>query len=118
MWAKKCEELGAGEILLNSVDNDGMRLGYDINLLSKISTNLSIPLIACGGVGSFDDFSKGTILGGASAVAAGNIFHHIEHSSIIAKANLIKKHQNIRIEIDPSYSEFWFDESGRPIIKN
>ena len=118
LWSKKCEELGAGEIFLNSVDNDGMRIGYDNELLFNVSSNLSIPLIACGGVGSFSDFSEGTILGGASAVSASNIFHHIEHSSIIAKANLMQKHQNIRMEINPSYNEFWFDESGRPINKN
>ena len=117
-WSKKCEDLGAGEIFLNSVDNDGMRIGYDTDLLIKISSNISIPLIACGGVGSFSHFFQGVDLGGASGVAAGNIFHHIEHSSIIAKANLMKQHQNVRIEIDPSYSEFSFDESGRPISNN
>jgi cyclase len=118
IWAKKCEDLGAGEIFLNSVDNDGMRLGYDTDLLVKISSNLSIPLIACGGVGLFTHFYKGVVLGGASGVAASNIFHHIEHSSIIAKANMMLKHQNVRMEINPSYSEFWFDESGRPINNN
>jgi imidazole glycerol-phosphate synthase subunit HisF len=118
IWSKKCEDLGAGEIFLNSVDNDGMRLGYDTDLLLKISSNLSIPLIACGGIGSFTHFYQGVVLGGASGVAAGNIFHHIEHSSIIAKANLILKHQNVRMEMNPSYNNFWFDESGRPININ
>ena len=69
-WAKEVERLGAGEILLNSIDRDGSKIGYDINLVKKITDAVSIPVIACGGVGDFSHFAPGITKGGASAVAA------------------------------------------------
>jgi imidazole glycerol-phosphate synthase subunit HisF len=73
-YVKMVEEYGAGEILLNSVDNDGTWKGYDIGLIYKITKEISIPLIACGGAGSLEDFYKAVSEGGASAVAAGSMF--------------------------------------------
>lgn len=73
-WAKKCEELGAGEILINSIDNDGMMDGYDIELTKIVSDAVSIPVIACGGAGSLEDFVKAIKEGHASAVSASSIF--------------------------------------------
>lgn len=72
-YAKKMEEAGAGEILLNSVDRDGTRTGYDLELISEVSAAVSVPVVACGGAHELSDFKK-AILAGASAVAAGSMF--------------------------------------------
>lgn len=74
-FAKQVESLGAGEILLTSVDRDGTRSGYDIPLLKAISSSVSIPVIASGGVGSLEDLVAGVTEGGASAVLAASLFH-------------------------------------------
>lgn len=71
--AVRMEEEGAGEIFLNSIDKDGTREGYDIELIKRVSSAISIPLIACGGAGSLSDF-KEAVKAGASAVAAGSFF--------------------------------------------
>lgn len=112
-WAKQVEVLGAGEIFLNSIDQDGSKLGYDIELIRCVSDAVSIPVVACGGVGSYTHFAPGIIEGGASAVAAANIFHYIEHSTIVAKAHLLRSGIDIRIDSDATYEGRDFDESGR-----
>ena len=112
-WAKKIEELGAGEIFLNSIDRDGSKQGYDNNLIKGITGSVSIPVIACGGVGDFSDFTSGITDGGASAVAAGNIFHYIEHSTIVAKMNLLQSGIDIRMDSEATYKGRQFDETGR-----
>jgi len=71
--ARKFAELGAGEIMINSIDRDGMMAGYDLDLVSSVSQSVDIPVIACGGAGSLDDFAK-AVKNGASAVAAGSLF--------------------------------------------
>lgn len=73
-YAKRIEEEGAGEIMINSIDRDGMMGGYDIDLIKNISDAVRIPVIACGGAGSLNDFSLAVNKGGASAVAAGSFF--------------------------------------------
>lgn len=73
-YAKKCEQAGAGEVLLNSIDRDGTFQGYDSELIEKVSTQLSIPVIACGGAAGMDDFRNAVLAGKASAVAAGSFF--------------------------------------------
>jgi cyclase len=73
-FAKQCEQKGAGEILLNAINNDGTYKGYDIEILKSITESLSIPVIACGGASSVDDFKKAIQQGGASAVSAGSMF--------------------------------------------
>ncbi len=73
-FAQQCEKIGAGEILLNSIDRDGTYKGYDIDILSSVTSSVSIPVIACGGAGSIDDFTKAVKQGNASAVAAGSFF--------------------------------------------
>ncbi|MCR4336821.1 MAG: HisA/HisF-related TIM barrel protein, partial [Candidatus Omnitrophica bacterium] len=73
-FIKNLQELGAGEILLNSVDNDGTMQGYDIELIKTISHQVDIPIIACGGAGQVSDFTKAVKEGGADAVAAGSMF--------------------------------------------
>lgn len=72
--AKKVEILGVGEILLYSIERDGMRKGYDIKTISKVAESVSIPVIACGGAGSVDDMKEALEKAGAHAVAAGSIF--------------------------------------------
>jgi cyclase len=73
-YAKKIENEGAGEILINSIDRDGVMEGYDIELIKAISSSVRIPIIACGGAGNLNDFSLAVKEGGASAVAAGSFF--------------------------------------------
>ena len=73
-YAKHVEKLGAGEIMLNSIDKDGTYNGYDIEITKKIAENVSIPVIASGGARNIDDFSDAVINGHASAVAAGSMF--------------------------------------------
>lgn len=74
-WAREARERGAGEILLTSIDQDGTMEGYDIPLIHSVANAVSIPVIACGGAGSVEDFVRAVHLGHASAVAAGSIFH-------------------------------------------
>ena len=95
-WAKEAEERGAGEIFLNSIDRDGSAQGYDLQLIRDVVSTTTIPVIACGGVGKYSDFAGGLIDGGASAVAAGNIFHFKEMSYILAKRELKKAGLNVR----------------------
>jgi cyclase len=111
--ALKSEKNGAGEILINSIDHDGMKLGYDLRLVQLVSEAVSIPVIALGGVGHPEDFLKGISEGKANAVAAGNFFHFIEHSPIITKSFISKSLGNIRINTQASYKDFAFDKQGR-----
>lgn len=84
-WALEGERLGAGEIFLNSIDRDGAATGYDIDLIQQVTHAVGVPVIACGGVGSYTDFAPGVLAGHASAVAAANIFHFFELSYPWAK---------------------------------
>ncbi|HEY9634160.1 MAG TPA: AglZ/HisF2 family acetamidino modification protein [Coleofasciculaceae cyanobacterium] len=72
-FAVQMEQMGAGEILLTSVDRDGMMEGYDIELIKNVTNTVSIPVIACGGAGKLEDFREAVEVGGASAVAAGSL---------------------------------------------
>ena len=116
-WCQSCEALGAGEILLNSIDRDGSRLGYDLELLRLVSGVLRIPVIALGGVGTMRHFVEVITLGDASAVAAANIFQHIEHSTIVAKSFLRQHHVPVRLSTAAQYTSFVFDEDGRIMKK-
>lgn len=93
---KRMEKLGAGEIFLNSIDRDGLGTGYDTELIKKITSSVKIPVVACGGVGSYNDFVDGVKIGGASAVAAANIFHFFEQSYPKAKKHCIESGLNMR----------------------
>jgi cyclase len=95
-WAKQVEALGAGEILLNSIDRDGLARGYDLELIGAVARATSIPIIACGGVGRYEDFAKG-IQAGASAVSAANIFHFKELSDRNAKRTMKAAGIDVRI---------------------
>jgi len=111
--AKKVEVLGAGEILLYSIDRDGSRMGYDLEMIDMISSSVGIPVVACGGVGINRHFAEGIQKGHAQAVAAGNIFNHTEHSTIQAKAYMVQKGLDIRLSSVVNYEEFGFDHIDR-----
>jgi cyclase len=87
-WACRCEALGAGEILLTSMDRDGTRLGYDLALTRSVVDAVRVPVVASGGVGNLDHLVEGAKEGGADAVLAASIFHLREHSVAEAKSHL------------------------------
>ncbi|HEX8282992.1 MAG TPA: imidazole glycerol phosphate synthase subunit HisF [Pyrinomonadaceae bacterium] len=87
-WAARCEKLGAGEILLTSMDCDGTRDGYDIGLTRAVSDAVSIPVIASGGAGRLEHFYEALTVGGASAVLAASLFHFGEFTIGDVKAYL------------------------------
>ena len=77
-WAIEAVKLGAGELVINSIDGDGMKEGYDIELLKAITSNVDVPVIASGGAGKMEDFVKAAIEGNASGVLAASVFHYRE----------------------------------------
>ena len=91
------EQSGAGELLVTSMDRDGTKEGYDIDLISKISSKVNIPVIASGGVGNLDHLVEGIKIGNASAVLAASIFHYGKYSIKDAKKYLDLKGIPIRI---------------------
>ena len=96
-FAKEMEKSGAGELLVTSMDRDGTQVGYDIDLMSKISSAVNIPVIASGGVGTLDHLVDGIKLGNASAVLAASIFHYGKYSIKQAKEYLDSKGIPVRI---------------------
>lgn len=90
-WAKTVEKLGAGEILITSVEKDGTMLGYDFELLKKVSECVNIPVIASGGAGNYQHFYKAIDECGASAVAAASIYHFTEQTPLEAKKYLAQR---------------------------
>jgi cyclase len=96
-YAKIVENNGAGEILLTSMDRDGTKMGYDIELTKTISNLVSIPVIASGGVGNLDHLYDGFKLGLASAVLAASIFHYGNYTILEAKKYLLDKNIPIRL---------------------
>ena len=96
-FAKKVTSLGAGEILLTSMDKDGTKSGYDNDLLKAVSEEVSIPVIASGGVGKIGDLIDGVRIGGASAVLAASIFHFGEISIQDTKLAMSKAGISVRL---------------------
>jgi cyclase len=84
-WAEKMVDYGAGEILLTSMDRDGTKIGFDLDLTKAISDAVDVPLIASGGVGNLQHLADGVLLGGADAVLAASIFHFSEYTIDEAK---------------------------------
>jgi cyclase len=89
VWARRVQELGAGEILLTSMDRDGTRAGYDIALTRAVADRVDIPVIASGGVGGLEHLVEGILQGHADAVLAASIFHYGEFTVAQAKACMI-----------------------------
>ena len=95
-WAKKVEDLGAGEILMTSMDKDGTKSGYDNELNQKLASALEIPLIASGGAGTLDHLVDAIKIGEADAVLAASIFHYKEISIERVKEELLKNKISVR----------------------
>jgi len=108
-WAKQVENLGAGEILLTSMDRDGTRDGYDLELTRAVSDSVRIPVIASGGVGTLKHVAEGLTTGGASAALAASIFHYGAYSIGEAKKYLSLCGINVRPTSEPG--DFPFMES-------
>lgn len=95
-WASHAEQLGAGEILLTSMDRDGTRDGFDLALTRAVSGAVGVPVVASGGVGTLDHLVEGTVVGGADAVLAASIFHLREHTVAEAKAYMASHGVTVR----------------------
>lgn len=95
-WAKKAEQLGAGELLITSIDNDGMKNGLDLQMTKEISDGVNIPVITSGGCGLAKDFSDGFIIGKASAVSAGTFFAHRDQNFMQTRSHILNAGVNIR----------------------
>src|SRR5205085_6060953 len=97
-WAREASRLGAGEVLLTSMDRDGTKDGYDLELTHTIATAVDVPVIASGGAGSLEHLREGLVDGGADAVLAASIFHFGIHTIAEAKAYLRERGVPVRIE--------------------
>ena len=95
-WVAEAERLGAGEILLTSMDRDGTKEGFELNLTSKVATAVGVPVIASGGVGNLDHLVEGVIEGKADAVLAASVFHYSEHTIAEAKARMAQAGVTVR----------------------
>jgi cyclase len=89
-WAQRAESLGAGEILLTSMDRDGTKEGFDLELTRAVTDAVAVPVIASGGVGTLSHLVDGVVEGGADAVLAASIFHFGEHTVADAKRELMR----------------------------
>ena len=96
-WAQKMQTLGAGEILLTSMDRDGTKAGFDLELTRAVSDAVSVPVIASGGVGNLDHLADGIQTGGADAVLAASIFHYGEYTVGQAKARMAERGIPVRL---------------------
>ena len=96
-WAKQMVDYGAGEILLTSMDRDGTKLGFDVDLLKRITSKIHIPVIASGGVGTLEHFSQGILQGGANSVLAASVFHFGQLKIQDVKRYLADKNIPVRI---------------------
>ena len=96
-WARKMSDYGAGEILLTSMDRDGTRDGYDLELTRAVSEAVPVPVIASGGVGNLDHLVAGLLEGKADAVLAASIFHYGEHTIEEAKRYMARHQIEVRI---------------------
>ena len=97
LWARKMLEMGAGEILLTSMDRDGTRDGFDLELTRRVSESVTIPVIASGGVGKLEHLVDGVLMGKADAVLAASIFHFGEHT--VGEAKLMMKRHGIEVRL-------------------
>ena len=96
-WATQMAEMGAGEILLTSMDRDGTKIGFDLGLTRAVSDAVPVPVIASGGVGALQHLSEGIRLGGADAVLAASIFHYGEFT--VAQAKALMAHDGIPVRL-------------------
>jgi cyclase len=97
-WARKMESLGAGELLLTSMDRDGTKSGFDLGLTRAVSDAVGIPVIASGGVGGLQDLADGVLEGHADAVLAASIFHYGQHT--VGEAKRFMAERGIPMRLD------------------
>jgi len=97
-WARKMESLGAGELLLTSMDRDGTKVGFDLGLTRAVSDAVGIPVIASGGVGGLQDLADGVLEGHADAVLAASIFHYGQHT--VGEAKRFMAERGIPMRLD------------------
>lgn len=97
-WARKMESLGAGELLLTSMDRDGTKIGFDLGLTRAVSDAVGIPVIASGGVGGLQDLADGVLEGHADAVLAASIFHYGQHT--VGEAKRFMADRGIPMRLD------------------
>jgi cyclase len=96
-WAKKMVDFGAGELLLTSMDKDGTKSGFDLELTRAVSDAVAVPVIASGGVGELQDLTDGIKIGHADAVLAASIFHFGEHTVEEAKHQMARQGIEVRL---------------------
>ena len=110
-WGRKVQQLGAGEILLTSMDRDGTRLGFDLELTRAFSDALDIPIIASGGVGNLEHLVQGVKVGHADAVLAASIFHYGEYTVRQAKEHMAAQpDRGALVSASPGAGPAWLDE--------
>ncbi|MDA8399874.1 MAG: imidazole glycerol phosphate synthase subunit HisF [Actinomycetota bacterium] len=95
-WAVECQDLGAGELLVTSMDRDGTKDGFDVELIRAITSSCTVPVVASGGVGTLQHLVDGAQLGGADAVLAASIFHYRQHTIAEAKQYLASHGVTVR----------------------
>ena len=96
-WARRMQDLGAGELLVTSMDRDGTRDGFDLALMREITAAVTLPVIASGGVGNLEHLAEGVLTGGADAVLAASIFHFGEHTVEDAKRHMASRGIEVRL---------------------
>jgi cyclase len=101
-WAQRVDTLGAGEIFLTSIDQDGTQSGYDLRLINEVSNTVSVPVIASGGVGKWSHLVEGIVDGNADAVSVANRLHHVQHSTKKAKDHMKSAGIDVR---EPSFAD-------------
>jgi len=112
-YSKKVEKIGAGELLIQSIEHDGSKTGFDNIIIEKIASSINIPVIACSGAGHPSDFYKILNYKHISAAAAANYFHFTEHSVIITKKYLKNMGLPVRLDTQSTYESHDFDSKGR-----
>ena len=117
-WIKQAEKFGAGELLINSITNDGIKKGYDINLYKEISNFSQLPVIALGGAGKVSHITDLFESTEVSAAAVGNMLYFTEHSTSKIKSALVQNTMNIRPSCFINYDCWDFESDGRIIPKN
>lgn len=116
-WACEAQERGAGEILLNSIDRDGGKAGYDLDLIQSCAESVHIPLIACGGVGNPGHLVDAMNHTSADGFAVGNVFHFVEHSVSVAKEFVRRKNIGTRHGVEITYMDHGIAPDQRPQSK-
>ncbi|WP_454021054.1 imidazole glycerol phosphate synthase subunit HisF [Azospirillum sp. Marseille-Q6669] len=111
--ARRCADLGAGEILVNTVDRDGAKRGFDLDLLRSMADAVRVPVIGLGGAGHPRHFVEALSIPPLSAVAAGNMLHFTEHSVVLIKAFLRRHGIDVRLDTYADYQDTGFTDDGR-----